>query len=535
MMDGNGTTAQTITVSNFAVASANAVTIPVWTGANSTTWSDPGNWSGGVPGSTGVTNNTDTATFNANPTNAVPVVDMNRNLQGITFTSAAVGALTLGTTTGNSLLMTKGGTIQTAASVTNPEVINAPLILEGTGSGDTYTFTSGATSATATLSFGGGIMAGAGGGTTTLTLNGANTGANTISGILADGAFATLAVTKSAAGTWTLAGANTYSGITTISAGTLNLAASGSLGNTAISVAGSATFAPQPLGGSNSAGSSAAGTGGATLSLAAGAIFSMVDGNVGTFNLQQQASFGAANTALTLSGATMNFELNSTAADKLAVNVGAVAVSSANSIGITALGSSLTTGTYPVITAPSITGSGTFQFSGGAQNAFVASGGNVYQLSLQSERSTAVNVAVAAAPTLPVTTSLYAWYDASHGVTSANGLGVAGTVNAWADQSGNGHNLSNVSGGSASAIALNLTGFNGHPGVDFTTNSQSVALATASNFGLTGSQNITVFGGREATPVRRIPTPSFSAGTRQPARSRWESSQAEPIQATRGT
>lgn len=68
----------------------------------------------------------------------------------------------------------------------------------------------------------------------TLTLGGSNTGANEIQGVIADGLSGTMAtaVTKADAGSWTLSGANTYTGATTISAGTLTLSGSNSSGGT---------------------------------------------------------------------------------------------------------------------------------------------------------------------------------------------------------------------------------------------------------------------------------------------------------------
>ena len=198
----------------------------VWTGASSTSWNAAGNWTVGVPGATTGTTNANTATFNRSATNSPLTIDANRNLENLTFDTASVSALTVGSTTGNALLLTSGGTIQTTSTVANAETVNAPLVLEGG-----YTFTSGATSASATLTFGGGITPGPTTGTTTLTLNGGNTGANTIMGVLADHTTGLLAVAKSGSGTWNLSGANTYSGGTTVSAGTLEFDTAPTLNN----------------------------------------------------------------------------------------------------------------------------------------------------------------------------------------------------------------------------------------------------------------------------------------------------------------
>jgi autotransporter-associated beta strand protein len=61
----------------------------------------------------------------------------------------------------------------------------------------------------------------------TLTLAGTNGGNNTISGILSDSTTKKLGVTKAGSGKWILSGANTYSGATTVSEGTLVLATAG--------------------------------------------------------------------------------------------------------------------------------------------------------------------------------------------------------------------------------------------------------------------------------------------------------------------
>jgi fibronectin-binding autotransporter adhesin len=197
-----------------------------WTGATNTSWNTAGNWTGTVPGATSGTTNTSTATFNRSATNSPTTIDAGRNVQNLTFDTASVNSLTVGAIAGPSLLLTAGGVTQTTSTVANAQTINAPLVIEGN-----YTFTSGATSTNAKLTFGGGITPGPTTGVTTLTLNGGNTGTNTISGALADHTGGLLAVAKSGAGLWILSGANVYSGGTTVSAGTLEFDTAPTLSN----------------------------------------------------------------------------------------------------------------------------------------------------------------------------------------------------------------------------------------------------------------------------------------------------------------
>ncbi len=215
-----------------------------WTGTNSSSWADSGNWSSAIPGAATGTSNTDTAAFNQNAPNSPMTIDPGWNVKNITFDTASVNSLTIGTIGGNALLLTAGGMIQSTSTVVNPQTVNAPLVLEGD-----YTFRSGAISSSATLSFGGGITPGATSGLTTLTLNGGNTGANTISGNLADDGSGQLAVTMNGTGLWALSGANTYSGGTTINAGTLLATQPGSLPGYSdsgqVSVGSGATLAVQ--------------------------------------------------------------------------------------------------------------------------------------------------------------------------------------------------------------------------------------------------------------------------------------------------
>jgi autotransporter-associated beta strand protein len=200
----------------FRVATILEPPASIWTGASSTSWADSGNWTGAVPGATSGTTSTDTAYFRQTAANSPLVVDAARNVQNITFDTANVNSLVIGTTGGPSLLLTAGGTVQTTSTVVNSQTINAPLVLGGD-----YTFNSSASTPSATLHFGGAITPSASNGTTTLALTGSNAGANTISGVLADNGAGLLSVVKDGPGIWILSGADSYSGGTTVIAGTL--------------------------------------------------------------------------------------------------------------------------------------------------------------------------------------------------------------------------------------------------------------------------------------------------------------------------
>ncbi|MFN7339565.1 MAG: beta strand repeat-containing protein [Opitutia bacterium] len=77
----------------------------------------------------------------------------------------------------------------------------------------------------------------------TLTLGGTNADANLFASVLGDSGTAAniTSLTKSGTGTWVLSGANTYTGVTTVSAGTLRLGAAVSLGSNLTSASGDST------------------------------------------------------------------------------------------------------------------------------------------------------------------------------------------------------------------------------------------------------------------------------------------------------
>ena len=149
--------------------------------------------------------------------------------------------------------------------------------------------------------------------TRTLTLGGTNTSANTISGVIqnnqiAGNPTAAVAVTKTGIGSWTLAGPNTYTGATTVSAGTLALGASNVMPNTSAVSVGSATLAigasfSDTLGTLDATGSATLNIGsGATIAFANSSAIDWTGGSLditGTFVTGSSVRFGASSSALT--------------------------------------------------------------------------------------------------------------------------------------------------------------------------------------------------------------------------------------------
>lgn len=92
-------------------------------------------------------------------------------------------------------------------------------------------------SGTNTLTFSGSVTA-TGVGAKTLTLQGSTTGSGLIGGQIFDSSGGVTSLTKTGSGTWTLGGANTYGGDTTLVAGTLTLGTNLAIQNSALNCSG---------------------------------------------------------------------------------------------------------------------------------------------------------------------------------------------------------------------------------------------------------------------------------------------------------
>jgi len=152
--------------------------------------------------------------------------------------STTVGGV-IGTTTGT---LTKDGagtlTLSTAATYTGVTTISVGTlklgVANGIGASSSLTVAAGATFDLAGFSDTIGSLAGAGSVTSSVAsavilTTGGNNGSTAFSGVASDGSGA-LALTKNGTGTLTLSGVNTYTGTTTINAGTVSIAVDSNLG-----------------------------------------------------------------------------------------------------------------------------------------------------------------------------------------------------------------------------------------------------------------------------------------------------------------
>jgi fibronectin-binding autotransporter adhesin len=218
----------------FGAGNSAFAVVGTWSSTATTgAWQTSANWvSGIVPGATSGTTNIDLAEFNSSSSTTTIVNDAGRNLESIEFDTSAA-AYTIGTTGGNSLVLTANGEIFIASTFSGshvPESINAPLTLEGS-----YTFADNDPTHTDLLGLGGAITSGTAG---TQTLKVAGNADTQINGAIGGGTGTiALQMNGTSTGRLFLGGNNTFTGGVTISSGTIVLDNPNALGSTAASVA----------------------------------------------------------------------------------------------------------------------------------------------------------------------------------------------------------------------------------------------------------------------------------------------------------
>lgn len=216
--------------------------------------------------------------------------------------------------------------------------------------------------------------------TRTLILGGTNTGDNSLASVIANNGTGAVSVTKNGAGKWILGGVNTYTGATTINAGTLLV--NGSIGNSTVNINGGA------LGGNGTVGGVNVNSGG---SLAAGA-------SIGTLNTGS-LSFA--------SGGTFALEINTDLGTTDLLNVtGGLSITGGAVLTLSDLGSdAVLNTTLTIIDYTTTWNGGLFTYNGNvlADGATFSYGANNYTIDYNNGSS--VTLTVAAIPE-PATTAL---------------------------------------------------------------------------------------------------------------------------------
>ena len=302
-------------------------------------------------------------------------------------------------------------------------------------------------------------------------------GGTTFGGTIENGPTRLIEVVMSGSGTQTLSGTNfSYTSYTVTTLGQLALDPITALGNTPIVVESGAYFSPNPCGYTNSAGLTVSGSAGATLDLLSGSYLDI--GSIGTFDLQQETSFGFANTALTINTATLDFGLSAAGWAKMAVTASA-SVLGTNTINVNAMGATLVPNTYKLITASGGL-TGTFKFANGTTTEDATLSGGIYSLAL-GNAATAESVTVAPLLVLnqsPSSETVSAGNNASFTVAAT---GTPTPSVQWYESTNGGTSFSAISG--ATSTTYSFTAATGEDGYEyeakFTNSAGTVTTAAA--------------------------------------------------------
>ena len=355
---------------------------------NSTnTWSTTTAWTpNGGPQSSSATTNTNVAVFAATGAgNNTVLLGSDRTVYGLIFTNGA-NAYTLGSVSNPKQLDIMSG-IGLQNVLGQNQIFNLSVANNGTGlwtnsAGSTTTFNNGLNLTTASSTA-----------NRTLTLGGAGTW--NVASAIANGGTATAgAVTVTATGTTTLAGNNTYDGLTTMNAagGTLTLSGDNS------GAAGGVTLTAGTLNINNN---NALGSG--ALSLAgAGATINNTSG---------AAVVNAGNQSWAWSDGLAFGSSTNTAANNLDLGTGVVTASSSRTIALAGTGTKLTIGAVNITS----TSSGRTITANGAGNTLEMRG-----LTLSGNTTNAVTVTLAGTANLNVTGAIVDGQAFANGVTITN-------------------------------------------------------------------------------------------------------------------
>ncbi len=410
------------TAANISVASGATLAVNVGGASDFTT----GNVTTLLTGlSTGVNNNglRAGASFGFDTSNATSTLSYATALVNSTgtgggavgFTKLGTGTLSLSgtntytgvtTVSGGTLRFTKPGALYNSLALNwTPAniVVNAgtTLAVNVGGAGDFTTVNVSTLLAQISVVANNGLRAGATVGFDTTNATGTVSYASPITNSTGAGGGA-VGFTKLGTGTLSLNGVSTYSGATTISAGTLALGAAGSItSSSGISIASGATYNVSAVPAYALAQSlSAPGTGTAN-------VLGALNAGARTINLQDGANIGtlAFGSTLSLSGATLRFDLSATTSDRITVG-GAVSLSGTNLIDVSRLASAsaLSVGptAYTLITA----GGGLVSSAFSLSSSLITIGSTNYTLTLSGNATNQYLGVASGSASLPTTYTL---------------------------------------------------------------------------------------------------------------------------------
>ena len=293
-----------------------------------------------------------------------------------------------------------------------------------------------------------------------LILTGSNTGDNTLAANIANNGTGAVQIQKNGAGTWVLSGASSYTGPTTISAGTLKLGASSALSATAVTL-GAATLDAQTF--ANAIGTLNV-TGAGTINIGSGGTLAFADSSAqtwsggtlnitGTFVSGSSVRFGTTSGGLT-AGQLANISVNGSGAGTYTLDANGYLLAPGGSPTITLTGPLGAVNTTYGTASPTPT---SFTVSGsnltGAPGNLTVTPPSGFEVSLSSGSGYTTSLSVPYASATLASTTVYVRLAATAGVS---GSPYSGNISV----SGGGATAQTIATASSTvaALAVSLTG-----------------------------------------------------------------------------